>query len=578
MSLKRLVTNKAIYNWACNLPVDLMAAYDQLWKNIKEHDKYDAALAERAIMLVLYSFEPLETEFLLHAIRYVPQGSTFVRNEEQTQQQILSLCQDLLTVDEERDVWMLPHASVAEYFEKRGWMSLWECDAFASKLCLNFLGGHLDDHLDDDPLTSYVGQYWHKHVERYDKWLGSREQEVEQEPDPDLAAALKRFLGSPDKSSANFQRWAESAGWESHEPPFLFMCRYGFYYTLRGWWDRPGKITVRVALGGIFGFDALYVAAQGHCMPICRYLAKLIDAVHPEADNYYMRELTISARSNNFGMVKFLVTEKKADVNSARREAWDNNYSVAQYVAKENPQMLQWLVDQGVVDLERENDSGCKDGNVLIAAASLPNLESARILLKAGANADAVVQNGDYGSALVAAVGYRHTCGYDTEMVQPLLDHGADPKRPMRGGQWGSAFEASLVRGWASEFREDRKNIHFLLLEAGADPAAVSEYGEYGSTMAAAAFWGREEDLRAMIGKVGTERAIEALGQSRHPDERRFNGQRDIARWKETATYLAEEVGVSKEILYTIGFWDVEPEPEPSAWEDMFVLRYNKHH
>lgn len=94
----------------------------------------------------------------------------------------------------------------------------------------------------------------------------------------------------------------------------------------------------------------------------------------------------------------------------------------------------------------------------------------------------------------------------------------------------------------------------FLLLEAGADPADVSEFGEYGSAMAAVAFWGREEDLRVMIDKVGTERAIEVLGQSRHPDERRFNGRRDIAHWKETGTHLAEGVGVSKELLHTIGF------------------------
>jgi hypothetical protein len=113
MSLKRLVTDKAIHNWACNLPVDLMAAYDQLWRNIQGHDESDAALAERAIRWVLCSYKPLETKVLLGALRYAIQGSALVRHEAQTQQQILSLCQDLLTVDEERGVWMLPHASVA---------------------------------------------------------------------------------------------------------------------------------------------------------------------------------------------------------------------------------------------------------------------------------------------------------------------------------------------------------------------------------------------------------------------------------------------------------------------------------
>lgn len=81
MSLKKLIEDRAIYNWACNLPVDLMAAYDQIWETIKEHDEHDVALAERAIMWVLCSFEPLKAQVLLQAIRYVIQGSAIVRNE-----------------------------------------------------------------------------------------------------------------------------------------------------------------------------------------------------------------------------------------------------------------------------------------------------------------------------------------------------------------------------------------------------------------------------------------------------------------------------------------------------------------
>lgn len=139
-SLKRLITDKAICDWACNLPVESMAANDQLWENIiREHDKLDVDLAKRAIILVLCSFEPLDTYALPEAIRYGMQGSMFIQSEKQAQQQILLLCQDLLTIDEERRVWMLPHASVVEYFEKTGWVSMWECDVFASKLCLHLL-------------------------------------------------------------------------------------------------------------------------------------------------------------------------------------------------------------------------------------------------------------------------------------------------------------------------------------------------------------------------------------------------------------------------------------------------------
>ncbi|KAK1245290.1 hypothetical protein MKX08_004919 [Trichoderma sp. CBMAI-0020] len=518
MSLKRLITDKAIYNWACNLPVDLMAAYDQLWENIiQEHDESDVVLAKRAIMWVLYSFEPLEIEVLLQAIRYVTQGSVLARYEEQTEQQILSLCQDLLTIDEDRGVWMVPHVSVAEYFDKRGCMKTWECDIFASRLCLHFLDGPLPN--DDCGFMPYAAKHWHEHIGRYDKWLGSRVQVAEQEPDSDLAAALKRFLGSPETGSANLRKWIQDSkeSFPCPETALSAMCKYGFYYTLRDWWAQTSKITAEVALEGKYG----YIWST--------WLR------HPKGDIYYSFALSASIFAKNFDTVDFLETEVKADVNS------------------------------GAVDLERENDSDdCRDGNVLITASYWPNIESVRILLKAGANADAAVQNGWYGSALVAAAATEYT-GNDgengTEVVQLLLDHGADPNLPLKVGRWGSALEASMARKWESEVEQDCRDMQLLLLEAGAYPTAVSEYGEYGSALAAAAFWGKQEILKAMIDKVGKEHAIEALRQSRHPDEREFIDQQDIMSWKETATYLAKEVGVSKEILHTVGLWDVESEP-----------------
>lgn len=581
MSLKKRTTDQAIYNWACNLPVDLMAAYDQLWENIKEHDEFDAALAERAIMWVQCSFRPLRTDELRHAIRYVVQGSELVLNEEQTQVQILLLCQDLLTIDEERGVWMLPHASVAEYFEKRGRMKLWECDVFASKICLGLLGDTLPN--EDNHFERYAKQCWTGHVRRYDEWLGSREQEVEQETDPYLSAALKRFLGSPDKGSASFHRWVRGAFLIDIGIPLSIMCMLGFYYTLPDWWTQPGKITAEAALKERNSLDALSFTADSGSVPICRHLVKLIEAVHPKGDTYYTFALLKSIKENHLDMAKFLVVEAKADVNFAKRELLDLGYActAAQLAAMGNPKMLQWLMNKGLVDLERENDSGYERGNILIAAVSRGNIESVRTLLEAGANADAVVQNGMYRSALMAAAATcERTYGNGAEIVQLLLDHGVDPKRPMRGGRWGSALGAAVTREWTREFQEDDRKIQLLLLEAGADPTALTDHGDFGSALAAAAFCGHKEILKAMVERVGAERAVEAFRQSRHPNNRIFHSPQERISWLETATYLTEEVGANREILYTIGFWDVEPEPYHIVEIDgrkaitSFVLRY----
>lgn len=120
----------------------------------------------------------------------------------------------------------------------------------------------------------------------------------------------------------------------------------------------------------------------------------------------------------------------------------------------------------------------------------------------------------------------------------------------MRGGQWGSALGASVARGWESRFEEDRRNIHLLLLKAGADPAAVLEYGEYGSALAAAAFWGQKESLKVMIGRVGTQRAIEAFRQSRHPNGRLFESQQEVIKWDETDLFGRRSGGKYRNSLY----------------------------
>jgi hypothetical protein len=414
-----------------------------------------------------------------------------------------------------------------EYFKKRGWMNVWECDIFAAKVCLSFLD---DRSSNDDHFASYASYYWADHVQRYDIWLGSREQEAEQEVDPDLAAALKRFLGSPGKNSANFQNWAQKHGRSLKNTVLSVMCNFGFYYTLRDWWTQPGQITAKMALTRFGYYDAFQLAAQCGHVRICRQLARLIEAVHPKGDKYYTYALRALVELGNLDMVRFLVREMKADVNTWGRRSM-LRHSVAHMAAMYEPMVLQWLVDEGVVDLNRENDSGGSDGNVLIAAASFTNIETAQILLKAGTNVNAAVQNGEYGSALVAAAARKSTGRHGArvvEMVQLLLDHGADPNLPLRGGKWGSALEASMEREWNGEYEEERRNMRLLLLEAGADATLLSKRSEYGSALAAAAFWGDQEILKAIVDKVGIERAIDVLCRSRHPNERRFKDQQDI--------------------------------------------------
>lgn len=561
-----------------------MAAYDQLWENIRaQHNEDDVALAERAVKWVLCALEPPISLILLEAVRYSLEGDVLVQKEKRSEEDILLLCQDLLTIDAEKKIWMLPHASVAEYFESRN-MTLGACDVFASTISLNFLmrpdlqpprykGNEKVFH----SFERYTANRWLLHVQRYDRWLGSMESA---EPDQNLVATLKRFLGSVEESSDHYREWLNYVGPSVDqavlrpESMALFaICRYGFYYVLRDWWEE-GKINEEMALKESESTNnPLTLAAEGGCLPMFKYLVGVIGRDNALAKGYY-RAMQHAISGQHRDIVSFLVEEVNLDVNFCYRTT-----TIVQYTAMfpQHAELLQWLVDQGWVDVNREG--GKHFGNALIAAASYYSATSVEILLKAGADVNAAVECGYYGSALVAAAS--STVGWEyVKKVRLLLRHGADPNQLMRGGKYGSALEAVIVRGFRRQ-AEDKHRLAEdmpmmkLLLKAGADPAIITDRGDHGSALAAAACCGFKDFLEMMVDVVGRERAIECLGQSRCP-KKLYLRTRDGKRWMQAKSdiiaYLTNQVGVEKETLYRIGLRDVELEPSDSGVG--FIIRY----
>lgn len=304
------------------------------------------------------------------------------------------------------------------------------------------------------------------------------------------------------------------------------------------------------------------MAAESGSLPICGYLMGLMDVMHPKAERH-AGALKSALQMRNYDIFKLLVTKANADVNFLYQYGM-NLMTAAQSAAIYHSEMLQWMVDHDLVDLEQENESVYRGSNLLRDPAYAGNVESVRILLAAGANVNAAMRNGRYGSALVAVAAKCHSERH-VETAKLLLDKGADPNLPLRGGDYGSALEASIRSLWnyrARKFygeRESCRTLRHMLLEAGADPTAVFDRGEHGSALTAAAFYGQRDFLKAVIDRVGVDKAIDVFRQGRHPGKRIFVDQNDVEYWRDTAAYLANEVGASKDILHGIGLWDVEP-------------------
>ncbi|KAM0456202.1 hypothetical protein ACHAPV_007450 [Trichoderma viride] len=465
-SLQKCVSDDAIRTWAKTIPQDLMAAYDRLWQVLaNQHNESDMALAERAIKWVLCAFKPLKSGILLEGIRFAHEGDRLVQIELRTEQEILTPCQDLLTVDAEKKVWMLPHASVAEYFESRksNGMGLEECDAFVSKIQLDllmapklelpsaldqdydFIWIDLSEYDDLDLFKRYVQNNWFNHVQRYDKWLGSLEDTSHATK---LTATLKRFLGSPGESSVYFRRWMNCRKTYRIEPASMaifIMCQYGFYYTLRDWWEND-KIDQKLALTecrGDLGYQiglryTLELAVAAGCMPMCKYLVSVIGVIGLRLGLYHQAAATATRDKD---IIKFLVEEVKVDLNvvypRSARTIVQHEIVVDEM---ETGSTLQYLVDQGWVSANRQG--GSKFGNALIAAANYARLQSIEILLRAGADAKIPAESGPFGSALIAAVAsylYTDVARYETVIVT-LLNSGADINQIPNVGKYGSVL------------------------------------------------------------------------------------------------------------------------------------------
>ncbi|QYT01464.1 ANK_REP_REGION domain-containing protein [Trichoderma simmonsii] len=570
--LSLCISDDAVKTWAQTIPDDLMKAYDQIWDKLKKDRECDMPLIERAIKWVLGSPHPIGTEHLLTAIRYTIEGDALVEKERQARQHILSLCQDFLTIDGEKQVWMLPHASVAEYFESKS--QIWgNSDAFVANIKLKILmepeedAFDIESHKDDPdypefctgytPFRHYFMNDWPEDVQRYDRWLGSTEGAT---PDAQLAASLRQFLGAPEERSTYYIKWCKgrysySDGFKSSDICWLAMCRYGFYNVLRDWWknyvdNRPvGLINVK--------YKAIELAAKGGCIEACECLLSTID----KNDSAQLKPAMANAvREGRKDVILLLTTQGGLEGIPYFFEKPDAIVDAALH-----PGLIQWLGDQELFVAWH--------GSYLLEAARMGNLQAVKDLLEAKADVNHRPEHAPrFGSALAVAVTSAFLQGTfepdRVKIIKLLLKNRADPNLQLFSGKTGSALESTIYFYCEPKSHEERakygdahpNDVLEILLEAGADPAMLLNHGSHGSALAAAAYRGLKDMLIMMVKVIGKGKAIECLRQSRRPEQtlvHRFDKRRESR--EATIAYLTDNLGVDRETLHKIGLWQDDP-------------------
>jgi hypothetical protein len=107
-----------------------------------------------------------------------------------------------------------------------------------------------------------------------------------------------------------------------------------------------------------------------------------------------------------------------------------------------NNVLAEWW-EAGSIDPEQRN---CKGHSLLVLAVLGSSTSVVKNLVKSGADVNAQVSGGSYGSALVAAA-----VQWDNQdMVRLLLESGADVNAQLSGGEYGSALAAAAAQ-WGNQ-------------------------------------------------------------------------------------------------------------------------------
>jgi ankyrin repeat domain-containing protein 50 len=475
-----LSTEEDIEDRLGKLPDTLKKTYDEMYENISARGKHAKTLADRAFMWVMCAVEPLSSEMLLDAVRFGTSGN-FTMDTKIDESTLLDICKNLLVVDSQRKVWRFSHLSVTEYIEEHHW-SLQQAHCHVARCCLLFLPelyrtncvtetdflAYQYPSQEEEPIRHsfirrpkmtfrhYTINFWIEHV---------RANENEGATDPELSRLLKLFLGPPNVSSKQYQKWLNEQRYQHNfiirpvTVSIFTMCRFSLYNLLDDWW-RDEEIDLN--LRNLGGDNPLTVAAAASSRTICQALidrGSPVDLQLLKSD--YCSALAVAAYSGNLDVVKCLVENGKADANMML-QAGKYGSALAAAVLEGNLDTVKYLVENGKADANMMLQSG-KCGSALAAAATAntplgDNLRTVKYLVKNGkADVNMVLQSGDYGSALAAAAGW--TQNLDT--VKYLVENGkADVNLKLEYGNYGSALAAAR--------KEDNRNIVKFLIQAGA--------------------------------------------------------------------------------------------------------------
>ncbi|KAL9048781.1 MAG: hypothetical protein Q9206_005849 [Seirophora lacunosa] len=227
------------------LPPSLSHLYEVILKRIDNTAPRGQSTARKALRWLLCAREPLTPRVLIEILEFNWNNS--VQASHVLKEEVLSLCCNLVVLDDTLDVYRFAHASVREFLGVQPGFDPQENNIQAAEEALHFVQNRPNIALKDEgDFAEYACKYWITHYRDLDFDFRSKHP---------LSTEVKNFFNRDSAEDLSFHWWRESLRirydafykkrdmwlfFLDSDNPFHYACNYGLLEVINELADKPG--------------------------------------------------------------------------------------------------------------------------------------------------------------------------------------------------------------------------------------------------------------------------------------------------------------------------------------------------
>ncbi|KAF8420375.1 hypothetical protein EV426DRAFT_706146 [Tirmania nivea] len=518
------------------LPDTLTDIYNEIYNGILTQKGSAPRIALNAFRWIQCSKEPLSSQTLLDAVMVkVDSTGEFFQTGPASVKQLLTICRNLIILDEKLNTFRFAHLSVDEYLETK--LSKLDSHLELSRVCFSLLCSHPAWNAYDQGKRTSKGAYEDRHLLLYSAvfWPWHFASCGEFNRDSALSGLWNKLITQNiyqrwfwyHRQCVIFNEWSEDGFWrglrtmqEKGYTRLFLVCIFGLYRVflpILEWEVQDslahvsglGELEIERLLAQVGGTDLsartgdtpLHCASEYGHQEIAKLLIERGADIAAAGGGGYT-PLHCASEYGHQEIAKLLI-ERGADIAAAGGDGYTPLHCASEYGHQEFAKLL----------IERGADIAAAGGDgytPLHCASEYGHQEIAKLLIERGA--DIAAAGGDGDTPLHCASGNGHQ-----EIAKLLIERGADIAAAGRGGN-----TPLHCASWSGH-----QEIAKLLIERGADIAAA---GGHGYTPLHCASGNGHQEIAKLLIERGADIAAAGRGGNTPLHCASWSGHQEIAK------------------------------------------------